>query len=119
MKLQYCTALMTLMILPIAAFTQQDSGNTQGSSQSEPADSNMQKNPPATSSPLGTGIIKVPPATDPAAVTEPPKNIDPAIDDATKNIDKKNYEKSDEKDQATTRGRTRKPPKAAVPDKLN
>lgn len=42
------------------------------------------------------GIVIEPPRTDPSAVKTPPRNIDPSIDDATGEIDKRTREKSQE-----------------------
>jgi hypothetical protein len=49
-----------------------------------------------TKEPSNTGIVVVPPKTDPEAVTRPPANVDPKMDDATGEVDRKNREKSQE-----------------------
>ena len=43
----------------------------------------------------GSGMVRVPPVTDPKVLSTPPKNIDPAIDDATGRIDRKNRDDAD------------------------
>ncbi|RJF97336.1 hypothetical protein [Noviherbaspirillum saxi] len=44
--------------------------------------------------PSNSGIVVVPPKTDPGAVVTPPRHVDPKMDDATSDIDRKNAEES-------------------------
>jgi hypothetical protein len=44
-----------------------------------------------------TGVVKVPPSTGTENVIKPPKNIDPGITEPTDDIDRKNRQKSEEK----------------------
>lgn len=65
-----------------------------------PSDPGMQSKPDKSmKAPSDSGIVVVPPrpASD-AMITTPPRRVDPKIDDATPDIDKKNSEKSREKD---------------------
>jgi hypothetical protein len=63
-----------------------------------PADSGMVKSPDsAMKGPSDSGMVVVPPKVDSKSVKTPPKNIDPEIDDATKDIDRENRKKSDDK----------------------
>jgi hypothetical protein len=66
-----------------------------------PADPGMRNAPdvPMTS-PSNSGVVVVPPKTDPKAIKTPPKNVDPDIASPTKDIDKKNRKKSQDKGKA-------------------
>jgi hypothetical protein len=69
-----------------------------GSSVKPPADSGILKSPDSSMKvPSDPGIVTTPPKVDPKAVKTPPRNIDPKIDDATENIDRKNRRKSADK----------------------
>ena len=63
-----------------------------------PADSGMAGSPDSPmKTPSDPGIITVPPKVDPEAVKTPPKNIDPRITDVTKDVDRMNRKKSEDK----------------------
>jgi len=64
-----------------------------------PADPGMQNMPDKSmKAPSNSGIVVVPPKTgSDAMVTTPTRRVDPKIDDATPDIDKRNAEKSQEK----------------------
>jgi len=65
-----------------------------------PSDPGIQSMPDKSmKAPSNSGIVVVPPKTaSDAMVTTPPRRVDPKIDDATPGIDRKNAEKSQEKD---------------------
>jgi hypothetical protein len=65
-----------------------------------PSDPGMKSMPDKSmKAPSNSGIVVVPPKTaSDAMVTAPPRRVDPKIDDATPDIDKKNAEKSQDKD---------------------
>lgn len=71
-----------------------------GAQGNRPAVPEMPAQAPSSSNPsvvpgdtAGSGMVRVPPATDSRAVTKPPENVDPAMDDATRRIDRQNREK--------------------------
>lgn len=69
----------------------------QGSGAANP-DPGMSKAPPAAGTPVDKGAVVTPPKTGTEdAVITPPRNVDPAIDDATEGVDARNRQQTDKK----------------------
>lgn len=63
-----------------------------------PRDPGVRRMPePGLKPPSDPGSVEVPPTTDPKAIVKPPPNVDPGMDDATPDIDRKNRKKSQDK----------------------
>lgn len=63
-----------------------------------PRDPGVRRMPePGLKPPSDPGSVEVPPTTDPKAIVKPPANVDPGMDDATPDIDRKNRKKSQDK----------------------
>lgn len=71
------------------------------SSMKAPADPGMPfPSDPGMTTPSGKGPVVKPPATGNEEIAKtPPRNVDPAIDDATEDIDRKNRKQSEDKHQ--------------------
>jgi hypothetical protein len=84
-----------------------------GASTNPPADRGMIKNPDARSgdTPSDPGIIAVPPKVDPQAVQTPPTNGEAKIKDATREIDRKNRQKTEDKMKSEKRSRKSEAPR--------
>ena len=75
-----------------------------GSPVKPPADSGMAKSPDSSmKTPSDPGMAVPPPAVGPENIKTPPKNIDPEITDATRDIDRENRRKSEEKQKSKKR----------------
>ena len=69
-----------------------------GSPVKPPADSGMARSPDSSmKAPSDPGMVVPPPSVGPENIKTPPKNIDPEITDATKDIDRENRRKFEEK----------------------
>jgi hypothetical protein len=87
-----------LLMASAAAWGQTGLPAKPDSSIKPPADPGIRRSPDSPmQAPSNSGVIVVPPKTDPEAITTPPKNVDPEIDDVTKDIDRKNRQKSEDK----------------------
>ena len=63
-----------------------------------PSEPGMQTAPaPSVKAPSNSGVIVVPPKTGTEEMVTTPKNVDPEINSATDDIDKKNRKKSEDK----------------------
>jgi hypothetical protein len=84
-----------------------------GASTKAPIDRGMIKNPDARpgDTPSDPGIIAVPPKVDPQAVQQPPTNGEPKIKDATREIDRKNRRKTEDKMKSEKRSRKSEVPR--------
>ena len=64
-------------------------------------DPGISKAPPAAGTPMDKGAVVTPPKTGTEdAIITPPKNVDPAIDDATEGVDARNRQQTDKKKSA-------------------
>lgn len=76
----------------------------------EPGDGPIKRpvEPGMNRSPANSGSVVVPPATgNEEIVKTPPKNVDPAIDDATGDVDRRNRRLSQDKDKDLGRDKSR------------
>jgi hypothetical protein len=90
-----------LLALASSAWGQADMPKRSDSPMKAPADPGIRSAPDSSmKAPSNSGVIVVPPKTDHAAIATPPRNIDPEIDAATRDIDKKNRKKSQDKQKA-------------------
>lgn len=93
-------AIMSAMLGCLGVSHAQTGGGRADPSIRTPSDPGMQNLPDKSmKAPSNSGIVVVPPKTaSDAMVTTPSRRVDPKIDDATPDIDKKNAEKSKGKD---------------------
>lgn len=75
-----------------------------------PADRGMMKSPDPSmmKNPSDSGMVVPPPNIGPENIKTPPKNIDPEIAGATKDIDRANRKKSEDKRKSSKRLKERK-----------
>lgn len=104
MKFSYTPLPTVAFLAAITVFSAVASAQPKLPSESDPsingpADNGMVKKPDPSSmrGSSNSGMVVVPPVVDPGAVKTPPKNIDPEITGATKDIDRQNRKKSEDK----------------------
>lgn len=83
--------------------------NNPDASMKRPADPGGMRKPrdDALKVPSDPGVVVVPPTTGTEEIAKPPKNVDPAMDDATTQIDRKNRKKSHDKAKEKTKEKQR------------
>jgi hypothetical protein len=92
--------MKTMLVAVVAALASAASFAQTGTAPSirTPVDPGMSTSPDKSmKAPSNSGMVVVPPKTDPEAIVTPPKQVDPKIDDATPGVDRKNAEKSQDK----------------------
>lgn len=99
-----CTVLLAALWLGIASAASGETAMPKkpDASMKRPADPGGMRKPrdDALNVPSDPGGVVVPPTTGTEEIAKPPKNVDPAMDDATTQIDRKNRTKAHDKAKA-------------------
>lgn len=97
MKHRPTTLAASLLILSICAWGQTAAPPAQPDSSPKTSGKNTNTPDASRKTPSDSDMVVVPQPIDPEAVIPPPKHVDPAMNDATRKIDRKNRKKSEDK----------------------
>jgi hypothetical protein len=106
MTMKILHPLLAALLISLGGFVSAQSTlpSQSGSPVRPPADSGMAKSPDSSmKTPSDSGMVVPPPNIGPENIKTPPKNIDPQITDATKDIDRENRRKFEEKQKSSKR----------------